>query len=374
MKRDIVGLIYTGERIDELRELTRVRAVAALPMLGRYRMIDFLLSSMIHSDIENIGIIMQKNYHSLMDHLGSGREWDLHGKRSGMTILPPYMSHDNIGVYEGLLDALRSNISFLRKSKERYIAVTDSYVMYAVGFDQMLESHLAMGADLTLLYTKERGARRNGKGRYLDVADDGTVYQMECDPTIPHYGNTYIGAFIARRELLIDLVDRAVSSGFHHFSRELLMQMLRDKMYKVCGYECPGRVWLLDSVESYFDANMEFLNTQVREKYFSSDRPVWTKLRDEMPARYAPGADVGNSLVADGCIIEGKVENAILFRGVTVKPGAVVKNCIVMQDSIIYQKAELEHCILDKQVTVREGTRMIAPAGHPIVIAKNLTL
>lgn len=374
MKKDIVGLIYTGERIDELRDLTRTRAVAALPMLGRYRLIDFLLSSMIHSDIHNIGIITQKNYHSLMDHLGSGREWDLHGKRSGMTILPPYMSSENMGIYEGLLDALRSNTDFLRRSKERYVVVSDSCILYSAAFDKLLDAHLAMGADMTLLYSKERGARRNGTGRYLDIADDGTVYQMECDPTIPHYANTYMGVFIVRRELLIDIVDRAVSSGFHHFSRELLMQMLREKAYKVCGHECPGKVWLLDSVESYFHANMDFLSTQTRERIFSPERPVWTKLRDEMPARYLPGAQVSNSMIADGCIIEGKVEGSILFRGVTVKRGAIVRNCIVMQDSQVHQAVELENCILDKQVTVRERARMIAPPGHPVVIAKNLTI
>lgn len=374
MRKDIVGLIFTGERIDELRELTRLRAVAALPMLGRYRMIDFLLSSMIHSNMRNIGIITQRNYHSLMDHLGSGREWDLHGKRSGMTILPPYMTSDNVGVYAGLMDALRSNLSFLRRSKERYIAVTESYILYGVGYDKMLEQHLEKGADITLLYTKERGARRNGQGAYLDIAEDGSVFQMEVNPTIPHYGNTYLSCFLIRRELLIDMVDRAASAGIHHFNRELLMQMVREKTYKVVGYECPGKVWIIDSVESYYDANMDFLNSQVRERIFSSEKPVWTKLRDEMPALYAPGADVSNALIADGCVIEGQVINSILFRGVTVKPGARVVNSIVMQDSFISQDVEIENCILDKQVTVRDATRIIGPPGHPIVMTKNLTV
>ena len=374
MKKDILGLIFTGERIDELRELTRLRAVAALPMLGRYRMIDFMLSSMIHSGMRNIGIITQRNYQSLMDHLGSGREWDLHGKRSGMTILPPYMTSDNVGVYAGLLDALRRNLSFLRRSTERYVAVTESYILYSLSFDQMLEQHLSMGADITLLYTKERSARRNGAGRYLDIGEDGMVYQMEVDPTIPHYGNTFLSCFLLRREMLIDIVDRAVSAGIHHFFRELIMQMLKEKLYKVCAYECASRVWVMDSVESYFRTNMDFLNTQVREKVFSADRPVWTKLRDEMPAHYAPGADVNNALIADGCVIEGEVTNSILFRGVTVKPGAKVHSCIVMQDSFISQGVEIENCILDKQVTIRDDTRVIGPPGHPIVLTKNLTI
>lgn len=374
MKKDIVGLIYTGERIDELRDLTRYRAVAALPMLGRYRLVDFVLSNMIHSGMHNIGIITQKNYHSLMDHLGSGREWDLHGKRSGMTILPPYMTMENVGMYQGLLNALRSNVGFLRRSKERYIVVSDSYVMYSVAFDKMLEKHLEMGADMTLLYSRERSARRHGAGRYLDVAEDGTVLQMECDPTLPHYGNTYLSSFLVRRELLIDLVDRAAAAGYHHFSRDLLMQMIREKMYKVCAYECPGKVWLMDSVQSYYECNMDALDDKTRESIFTPGKPVWTKLRDEMPARYKPGAAVKNSLVADGCIIEGTVENSILFRGVHVKPGATVRNCIVMQDAILYQGSEIENCILDKQVTVRDNSRVIGAPTLPVVIAKNLTV
>ncbi len=374
MKNNIVGLIYTGERIDELRDLTRVRAVAALPMMGRYRLIDFLLANMIHSGMHNIGIIMQKNYNSLMDHLGSGRDWDLHGKRNGMTILPPNMSRDNVGVYEGLLDALRSNIGFLRRSKERYILVSDSYVLYRADYMEVLARHLELGADITLLYSRERSARRHGDGRYLDIGEGGMVHQMECDPTIPHYGNTFIGSFLLRRELLIDLVDRAVAAGFHHFSRQLLMQMIREKMYKVGAYEIPGKVWLMDSITSYYDANMDALNPQVKEVLFSTERPIWTKLRDEMPAQYRQGASVRNCLVADGCVIEGTVENSILFRGVVIKPGATVRNCIVMQDSVIYQGSEIQHCILDKQVTVRDNARLIGVKAHPVVIAKNLTV
>ena len=373
MKQDIVGMIYTGERVDELQDLTRYRAAAALPMVGRYRLIDFTLANMIHSGIKNIGIIMQKNYHSLMDHLGSGREWDLHGKRSGLTILPPYMSRENVGVYEGLLDALHTNMNFMRRSVERNIVVTDSNVLYQVDFRDMLEEHLQSKADITLLYTKDRNVRRNGRGRYLDVKDC-RVERIEFDPTIPRFENTYIGAFIVRRELLIDMVDRAVASGQHHFSRDMLAQMVTERIYRVGAYECPGRVWEVDSVQAYFQSNMDFLNDTFRNQAFRDDKPVWTKLRDEMPARYLGDSRVANSLVADGCLIEGTVENSILFRGVVVKTGAVIKNSIIMQDAVISRNAEVENCILDKQVTLRESVRLIAPSSYPLVVAKNLTI
>ena len=373
MKQDIVGLIYTGERVDELQELTRYRATAALPMLGRYRLIDFTLANMIHSGVKNIGIIMQKNYHSLMDHLGSGREWNLHGKRSGLTILPPYMSRENVGVYEGLLDALHTNSNFMRKSVERNIVVSDSNVLYQVDFREMMAHHLENKADLTLLYTKDRNARRNARGRYLQV-EDNLVTKIELDPTIPHFENTYVGAFIARRELLIDMIDRAVASGQHHFAREMIAQMVAERIYRIGAFECPGRVWMVDSVQSYYQANMDFLNDDLRSQVFRDDKPIWTKLRDEMPARYAGDSLVTNTLVADGCLIEGTVENSILFRGVVVRPGAVIRNSIVMQDAVISRGAEVENCILDKQTTLRDGVRLIAPRSYPLVVAKNLTI
>ncbi len=373
MKQDIAGLIYTGERVDDLQELTRVRAVAALPMVSRYRLIDFVMSSMIHSGIRNIGIIMQKNYHSLMDHLGSGREWNLHGKRSGMTILPPLVSQDNVGTYRGFLDALHSNTGFMRGTDERFIAVSDSNILYQVDFRDVVSHHVANKADLTLLCTRDGNVRRNGRGRYICL-EDGRATRLELDPMIPHFENTYIGAFVARRELLIDLVDRAASSGQHHFSRDLLAQMISERIYRVGAYEVQGRVWMVDSVQAYFHANMDFLNDSYRNQMFRDDRPVWTKLRDEMPARYAPGVKVVNALVADGCIIEGTVENSILFRGAVIKPGATVRHSIVMQDVVISRGAEVEGCILDKQVTLRENVRLVAPRAYPIVIAKNLTI
>ncbi|MDD4080725.1 MAG: glucose-1-phosphate adenylyltransferase subunit GlgD [Eubacteriales bacterium] len=374
MKKNIVGLIYTGEGMSELKELTRYRSTAAMPMLGRYRLIDFILSVMIHSGMKNVGIIMQKNYHSLMDHLGSGREWNLHGKRSGMTILPPFMNGDRVGVYEGLLDALHSNLSFLRRSTERFIAVTDSNVLYQVNFEDILNEHLDKRNDITLLYSKKSGLRRNGSGRYLEVSDSGAVTKIEFDPTIPHFENTYIGAFLIRRELLIDLLDRSVAAGQHHFSRGMLAHMVANNTHRVGGFECPGNIWSIDSVPAYFKANMDFLNDSVRRQVFRDEQPIWTKLRDEMPARYLGEAQVKNALIADGCVIEGKVENSILFRGVRVSPGATVRNSIVMQDAVIHQGAELENCILDKQTTIREKVRLIAPHAYPIVVAKNLTI
>ena len=374
MKTDVVGLIYTGDQNERLRELTRIRSVAALPMLGRYRLIDFLLSNMVNSNMHNVGVVLQRNYQSLLDQIGSGREWNLHGKRAGLTLLPPFAGNDRTGNYEGLLDSLKSNSSFLRRSKERYIAVCDANMLYNIDFKDLLDYHIKKEADLTLVYTKQRDVRRNGAGRYFGLDDDNQITRLEFDPVIPRYDNTYIGLFLIRRDMLIDLVDRATSQGMHHFTRELLVRLLQERRYKLVGYELPGRVWYIDTVESYYNANMDALSDQVRKELFNLNRPIWTKLMDGMPTQYLPGAKVTNSLIADGCIIEGTVENSIVFRGARIAPGAVVRGSIIMQDVIIGKDAEIENGIFDKGSFVKEGGRLIAPREYPIVVGKNLTI
>ena len=181
-----MGIIYTADRENQLKELTAERSVAAVPICGRYRVIDFVLSAMVDSGIRNVGVITQKNYNSLMDHLGSGREWDLHGKRAGLVFLPPFTQSGGTGVYTGFLDALHANLHYLRRSKERYVVSTDTHMLFNARFDDMVAAHEASGADITLMYSKDPGTRRNGAGRYIQVEDDGRVSALESDPSTPH--------------------------------------------------------------------------------------------------------------------------------------------------------------------------------------------
>lgn len=367
---ELMGLIYTGDNNDKLRELTAMRAVAAVPVCGRYRIIDFILSSMVSSGARRVGVITQKNYQSLMDHLGSGKEWDLHGKRQGLKILPPFVTTESIGRYEGFLDAIRSNISFLKRSTEKYVAVTDSGILYAAKFDDMLAAHKASGADITLMYADPDKIVRSGTGHCIKVEADGRVTDLEANPITPSYDTTFMDAFIIRRELLIDLVDQSIAHAQYHFTRDLLMNAIKNDRLKVYGWKNPGRAWCMDSIQSYFACSMDLLDPKVRGELFDPERPIWTKLRDEMPTRYTPGATVSNSLVADGCVVEGTVENSILFRGVHVHKGAVVKDSVVMQDGEILSGASVQGCILDKQVVIRGDVKLCAPTSYPMVIGK----
>ncbi len=372
--KDVMGIIYTGEKDSFLRELTMLRAVAAVPVAGRYRVIDFLVSSFVNSDIPNVGVIMQKNYHSLMDHLGSGKEWDLHGKTDGLFILPPFLTSENSGVYPGSLDALYANLGYIRRSRQEYALLCNSLIIFNADFRDMVKTYEKSGADVCMMYSKNPDLQRSEYGVYLDVDEQGFVVDLEIDPTKPRYENTSLEVTLMKKDLLINLIDRGVSRGYHDLMRNVFQRMIRDAGLRVAGYEYLRPCYRIDSIQSYFNFNMEVIKPEIRYSLFSDDRPVYTKLRDEMPARYLENAKISDSIVADGCIVDAKVSHSVLFRGVKIGKGAHVKNCIIMQDSVIEENAELENCILDKQAVIKKGGKLIGPPSYPIVISKNMTI
>ncbi|MEF9877901.1 MAG: glucose-1-phosphate adenylyltransferase subunit GlgD [Clostridia bacterium] len=372
--KNVMGVIYTGEKDSFLRELTLLRAIAAMPIAGRYRVIDFLVSGMVNSGIRNVGVIMQKNYHSLMDHLGSGKEWDLHGKNDGLYILPPFLTRENVGVYNGSLDALHSNMGYLRRSRQEYVLICNSLIVFNPNFTDMFDQYTKSGADVMMMYTTKPDMQRPEYGTYFNLSPDGTITDIEIDPTKPRYANTSMEVILMRKDLLLDLVDRGAAHGYHDLTRDVFQRMARDAGMRMCGYEFKDICFRLDSVQSYFKFNLATLDTNVRHQLFPDNRPVYTKVRDEMPARYSDSAKVINSMVADGCMVNGEVEHSVLFRGVRIDKGAHVKNCIIMQDGHIEEGVQLENCILDKQAVIKRGGRLIGPSAYPIVISKNMVI
>lgn len=377
--KDAMGIIYTTKDDLSLRELTTQRAVAALPVAGRYRVVDFVLSNLVNSGVRNVGVITQRNYHSLMDHLGSGKEWDLHTRNNGLFILPPFLTRENGGEYLGVLDALRANFDYLRRSRQELVILTYSHTIFSTSFEPMLAQHEETGADVTLLYTKADTSMLDFAGgsdlnhAFVNVLPDGRVNDMEVNPNAASYANICMDAIVIKRTLLMHLADQAFSHGLHSLYGDLLRPSIDTGALKVYGYEFSGYRRRVETVRSYYQANMDLLDASVRSELFSQ-HPVYTKVRDEVPAKYAPGSRVKNSLVADGCIIEGTVENSILFRGVHIGRGAVIKDSILMQDSDIGANVELENVIFDKAVTIRSNGRLIGEKQYPIVIGKNTTL
>ena len=376
---DVMGVIYTSRDNLNLRELTTNRAVAALPVAGRYRIIDFVLSNLVNSGVRNVGVIAQKNYHSLMDHLGSGKEWDLHTRNNGLFILPPFLTRENGGAYSGLVEALRANFDYLRRSTQPYVILTSSDYVCNTSFEDMVDKHIADGADISMMYIKvkpehlEFSSSVASNHSYLKIGEGNLVEDIEVNPNAANYPNLSMNVFVIKRTLLIHLIDQAAARGAKDFDSEVLRPYINSAALKIVGYEFKGFYRRIETIKGFFKFNMDLLNYDVRRELFNT-LPVYTKTRDDACAIYRSGANVKNSLIADGCVIEGTVENCVLFRGVHVGRGAHLKDCIIMQDCYIEEEVEMENVILDKVVTVRAHGRLIGQRQYPIVIGKNVTL
>ena len=370
MRSDVFALIYTGESGMQLRELTFSRSVAAVPFAGRYRCIDFVLSNLVNTGISNVGILTQKNYHSLMDHLESGKEWDLHRKRDGLFILPPFVTRENTGIYRGTLDAYRSVMGYVRRSAQRYIILTGSHTVFNTTFQDMIDQHMATGADITIMYNDVADHHTGDQFNELrlDLAENGRVAGLQLNPYRPESCHSSCDVFMIEKTLFEYLVEEAFSRAGTDFIQDVLLK--KTQSLRMYGWRYDGYVGCLSSVHSYFKHNMNVLNAQVREDLFNPEHPIYTKVKDEVPAKYLSNARVKNSLIADGCVIDGEVENCILFRGVRVERGAKLKNSLLLQSCVAREGAELDHVILDKNCIVQSGRRLMGNEGFPVIIRK----
>lgn len=369
-----LGIIFAYTNNDRLKELTEKRTPASMPVGSRYRMIDFPLSNMVNSNITKVGIITRNNYQSLMDHVGNGKEWDLSRKRDGLYILPPYAWRDDGMVeYLGWMDALASAATFIRRSREKYVVLVNGDCVCNIDYESILDEHIQRGAEMTCVY--RRGVLPDDTSRYAvyTVEDDDRITDMRFGPGIP--GEVCIGMdmVIMERATLEMEVKESIMRGESNRMHEMPFSSMAK--HKVYGHEFTGYAWRLDDVHSYMQINMHMLNEAVREDLFNNPNGrIYTKVRDEMPAQYLEGAKVSNSLIADGCIIEGEVENCILARGVRIGKGAKVSNSIVLQKSEILGEAHLEHVIVDKDAIVRIGRTLIGRENLPVLVKKGMVV
>ena len=371
MNCDACGLIFTGENNPHLRDLTLSRAVAAVPFGGRYRCIDFILSSLVNSGVASVGLITQKNYHSLMDHLGAGKEWDLHRKREGLFMLPPFMTKENTGLYRGSVDAYRASLGYIRRCPQQYVIMSGSHTIFNTTFNDMLQQHIETGADITILYSEDSKyiPEEQNKDLRLELDESERVIGMEYNPYRPRTTHRSMEVLILDKLLLEYLVEEAYARGEYNFVRDILLK--KYSTLKMYGYRYNGYVARLDSVNEFYKQNMAVLKSEVRADLFNDSHPIYTKIKDEVSTRYGENASVKNSILADGCMIEGDVENSVLFRGVTVEKGAIVKNSIIMQGVTIGKNSVMDHVILDKGSSIREGRTLTGYDNFPIILKKN---
>ena len=368
-----LGIIFPNSYDSLVPELVAERLMASIPFAGRYRMVDFVLSSMVNAGIDNISVIVRKNYHSLMDHLGSGREWDLTRKNGGLNIVPPF-AEKTVKVYNGRVEALASILDFLKDQKEKYVIMSEANLAANFDFKAMLNAHIESGADVTLAYAQEEipeGLIKPfdvNKDLYytLDI-EDGRVREIQINPEEPGIQNLSLNIYIIERELLISQISAAFVRGYVYFERDILAPQL-DKL-NVRGYKFGGYIARISSIKSYFDENMKLLDEENLDALFGVNH-IYTKIRDDNPTRYIKGAKAKNIMAADGCIIEGEVENSVLFRGVRVGKGAKVKNCVLMQDTVIEPGVNVEYIISDKNVTITADKEIKGTDSFPVYVAK----
>ena len=370
----VAGLIFSNIHNSSMPELTSVRTMASVPYGCRYRLIDFPLSNMVNSGISKIGIIAHNNYQSLMDHIGTGKDWDLARRSGGIRILPPFIASYNSAnggkLYTTRLEALMGVTSFISKCSEEYIVLSDCDGICTIDLNEVLADHIKKNADITIV-TRPVGEKK-------DIPSDGAT-EIKCDENgfatevsayIEHDrpANISTNIMIANRLFLLNAVNDASAHGYSHFYKDIIAR--RVKSARINCYQYDGIYLQITSLESYFRCSMQLLEPEVRHGLFVEENPIYTKLRNSAPTVYAEGSQVKNSYVADGCVIEGTVENSIIFRGVHIGKGTVVKNSILLQDTYTGDNVNLNCVITDKNVVIRNNRVLSGHESMPFFISK----
>lgn len=372
--KNTLGIIIGFDNNNDLRELSEHRPVASVPFGGRYRVIDFILSNLVNSGCYQVGVLMRDKYQSLMDHLGSGKDWDLSRKRGGLMMLPPNAFAPKSSPlvtenYHTSLEALGSVSDMLQKSKCEHVVLCGADIIANIPLDEAMREHKKSGADVTIVCTK------NGDGgpfdMFLNLSPRHEVNDIRNgDNAGGKCKYKSLGIYIMKRKYLLDLLSDCVTHNLHSFERDA-MQHVFNRGDSIQAYVFDKYVAKIEDVKSYFSASMDMLDKDIRDQVFLKSRPILTKIHDSAPTYYGEDAVVSDSLIADGSRIEGTVENSIIFRGCKIAKGAVVKDSIIMQSGIISEGVELSYVVTDKGVTVRENRKMMGHATYPVAIAKN---
>ena len=351
-----VGIILAGGNSRKMKELTSRRAAAAMPVAGSYRAIDFTLSNMTNSHIQKVAVLTQYNARSLNEHLNSSKWWDFGRKQGGYW-------------YRGTADAIYQNLDFLRRCHEPYVIITSGDAVYKMDYNKVLEYHIAKKADITVV-CKELGAGEDAtRFGTVKMNESCRIEEFEEKPMIARSQTISTGIYVIRRRLLIDLVEQCAEEERHDFVNDILIRYKNVK--KIYGYKIESYWNNISTVDAYYKTNMDFLKPEVR-KYFFKDLPsVYSKVSDQPPAKYNPGAIVKNSLVGSGSIINGTIENSVIFKKVFVGNNCVIKNSIILNDVYLGDNTYIENCIVESRDTIRANTRHVGEDGIKIVIEKN---
>lgn len=375
--KNTLGIIIGFDGNNDLRELSEHRPVASVPFGGRYRVIDFMMSNLVNSGCYQVAVLMRDKYQSLLDHLGSGKDWDLSRKRGGMFLLPPNAFAPKSSPlvtenYRTSLEALGSISDMLNKNKSEHVLICSADIVANIPLDEVMKEHKKSEADVTIVCTK------NPEGGAFDMfLDLSPRHEVEDIRNGDNMGGKCkyksMGIYIMKRKYLQSLLSDCVTHNLRSFERDAMQHVFK-RGDKVHGYVFDKYSAKIENVKGYFSASMDMLDKDIRDQVFLKNRPILTKIYDEAPTYYGEDAEVSDSLIADGSRIEGTVENSIIFRGCTIAKNAIVKDSIVLPNSSIGEGVELSYVVTDKGVTVRENRKMMGSATYPVAIAKNATV
>lgn len=375
--KNTLGIIIGFDSNNDLRELSEHRPVASVPFGGRYRVIDFMMSNLVNSGCYQVAVLMRDKYQSLLDHLGSGKDWDLSRKRGGMFLLPPNAFAPKSSPlvtenYRTSLEALGSISDMLNRNKSEHVLICSADIVANIPLDEVMKEHKKSEADVTIVCTK------NSEGGAFDMfLDLSPRHEVEDIRNGDNMGGKCkyksMGIYIMKRKYLQSLLSDCVTHNLRSFERDAMQHVFK-RGDKVHGYVFDKYSAKIENVKGYFSASMDMLDKDIRDQVFLKNRPILTKIYDEAPTYYGEDAEVSDSLIADGSRIEGTVENSIIFRGCTIAKDAIVKDSIVLPNSSIGEGVELSYVVTDKGVTVRENRKMMGSATYPVAIAKNATV
>ena len=366
-----MGIIFAND--GTMGALTEKRTMASLPFGGRYRQVDFALSNLSAAGVHHVGIITRHSYQSLMNHIGSGEEWGLELEEGGLEFLTPY-AQSTVGTYRGKLESLANAMDFLEYGdKDELVVMIDSAILSNIDLNAVLDAHVASGKDLTVV---TKAGVCNGE-KMIDLAlkvEDGEIKDMVVNYAA---GEDYVASmdiFVLSKKFLVKSVKEMIARDKFHMDRDLVMGGWNHGVVSVNVYPFEGVAMFNESVEEYFYSNLSLIKKEIRHDLFHGNHPVYTKVRDRVPTYYGEDCEIEDCLIADGCMLEGEVENSVLFRQVTVGKGAEVEDCIVMNDCVIGEGAELKYVILDKNVTVTPGAKLCGTKKNPIIVKRGETV
>lgn len=366
-----LGIIFPSSDRPLMGALMDNRTIGAVPFGGRYRLIDFTLSNMVHSGIWDVGVITRTKYQSLMDHIGSGRDWDLARKNGGLSLLPPLLDDLGSAAYLGELQSLLQYKRYIESAKAKYVVLAHADIIGEIDLDAIVDTHIDTGADITVLYHVVSDPQKLGEGSVLFKFDENErVYDVNIGSTFEDDSPCcqYLRYMVIEKEKLLSLVSGMTARGHYTMVRDVIQGSCAS--LDIRGYRIDGYCRMITDLQSYYEASMELLDSENRKLIFPPANPVLTRVRDEVPVKYGSSSKATNSLIADGCIIDGEVENCILFRGVTVGKGARLKNCIIMQNSVVEEDAQLSYVICDRRCYIKSGRVISGFESYPVVIGK----